>query len=292
MRVFDCFPFFNELDLLEIRLNELAPVVDRFVVAESATTFSGRPKPLHFAGNRERFANFADRIRHVVVDVTGAADISAWERRRQQCDALVKGLDDAAADDIVLMSDVDEIVRPDVIFDLRSQPPRRREVVCFELRMANFFVNLESGERWIRSGPRAARWADVSTMEGLRKVPGPASGLVKNATRGLRAWSAMGSPVRRRLVRDAGWHFSYLGDAETIRTKKVSFVGSDGPKKNVESVEQIRRRIDEARSYSFPSAGLKYRDLDESFPAYLRENRERFAHIVAERSRYANLAET
>jgi hypothetical protein len=77
-RIFDCFTFLNEFDLLEIRLHELAPVVDRFVIAESPVTFTGRPKPLHFLDNRARFAAFADKIIHIVVDDQPVTD-SAWE---------------------------------------------------------------------------------------------------------------------------------------------------------------------------------------------------------------------
>ena len=66
-RLFDCFCFFREFDVLEIRLKELAGLVDRFVVVESAWDFSGNPKPLHFEENKERFAPFLDRIAHIIV---------------------------------------------------------------------------------------------------------------------------------------------------------------------------------------------------------------------------------
>ena len=67
-KVYDCFTFFNELDLLEVRLNELDGVVDRFVLCESPYTFRGQPKPLVFQENRARFARFLPKIEHVVVD--------------------------------------------------------------------------------------------------------------------------------------------------------------------------------------------------------------------------------
>jgi len=72
--IYDCFTFFNELDLLEIRLNVLKDVVDRFVLVEATQTFTGRPKPLYYKENAARFAAFADRIIHVVVDDFSAAD--------------------------------------------------------------------------------------------------------------------------------------------------------------------------------------------------------------------------
>ena len=72
--VYDCFQFFNELDILKIRLNVLAPVVDRFVISEATETFSGIKKPLYYEENKELFAAFQDRIIHVVVDDTPQGD--------------------------------------------------------------------------------------------------------------------------------------------------------------------------------------------------------------------------
>ena len=66
--IFDCFSFFNELDILEIRLNVLAPVVDKFVLVEAVRRHSGEPKELYFEKNKQRFAPFLDKIIHVVVD--------------------------------------------------------------------------------------------------------------------------------------------------------------------------------------------------------------------------------
>src|SRR5688572_16710555 len=93
-RIFDCFLFFNELDVLDIRLHELAPIVDRFVLAEARLTFSGRDKPLYFHQNRELFAPFLDRIVHVIDDdmATGG---DRREREHHQRNALIRGLGEA-----------------------------------------------------------------------------------------------------------------------------------------------------------------------------------------------------
>ena len=72
-RVFDCFPFFNELDVLEIRLAELDALVDHFVIVEATRTHTGKPKPLYFADNRKRYDRYAHKIIHVVAD-----DLPSW----------------------------------------------------------------------------------------------------------------------------------------------------------------------------------------------------------------------
>jgi hypothetical protein len=66
--IYDCFTFFNELELLEMRLHELADVVDRFVLVEATRTHTNQPKPLFYHENRARFADFADKIIYVIVD--------------------------------------------------------------------------------------------------------------------------------------------------------------------------------------------------------------------------------
>ena len=67
--VYDCFNFFNEFDLLEIRLNELDDVVDYFVVCESNVTHNGIPKPMFFKENEERFSQFKDKIIYLPINV-------------------------------------------------------------------------------------------------------------------------------------------------------------------------------------------------------------------------------
>src|SRR5262249_48262662 len=66
-KIFDCFMFFNELEILSIRLKELYDVVHRFVIIEAPVTHQGKPKPLYFHENSERFRTFSDKIHHVVV---------------------------------------------------------------------------------------------------------------------------------------------------------------------------------------------------------------------------------
>ena len=152
--------------------------------------------------------------------------------------------------------------------------------------MSNFFVNLECGVRWIRSGPRAARKGDIRTMELLRKVRGPAGSPLKDLARWLTAQRAMRWPLHRRVMPNAGWHFTYLGGVEAIHEKVRSFAGHERVPSDVEDSRQLAARIANARPISFSEAGLTYRDLDETFPAYLLANQERFGHLIADAATY------
>ena len=279
--VYDCFPFFNELDLLEIRLHELAPVVDRFVLAEATTTFSGNPKPLYFSENRHRFAAFADRITHIVVDDAPRIVRSPWERRTYQVDALMRGLGEAEPDDLVLISDVDEILRADVVRAAAANPPGHLDVLCFELRMFYYYVNLESEERWLRSGPRAVRRRYLNGMERLRKVKGATSGRLRELFRSLHAWRMLERPVRRITVPDAGWHFTYLGGVDAIQAKVRAYAGHDKVSDEIldpaRLIERIRKGLTVDTRHE---TRVTFRPLDDSFPLYLAKNQEKFARFV------------
>ena len=126
MMIVDCFPFFNELDLLEIRLHKLAPVVDRFVLVEATETFTGKPKPLYVQENKERFAQFP--IEHVVIDRHPADVVTPWQRENYPRHVLFDRLRAMAlsSSDIVLLSDLDEIPRADCVS--RCLQTMRREV--------------------------------------------------------------------------------------------------------------------------------------------------------------------
>ena len=89
--IYDCFQFYNEIDILKIRLNVLKDVVDKVVLSESTTTFSGKSKPLYFEENKELFKEFEDKIIHVIVDDT-PMDCDAFKRDSHQKCAVMRGL--------------------------------------------------------------------------------------------------------------------------------------------------------------------------------------------------------
>jgi hypothetical protein len=111
--IYDCFTFFNELELLELRLEELYPVVDYFVIVESDLTFSGKPKPLYLAENLDRFGKYADKIK--LVATTADPDVNSWQREYAQRRDIGYGLPNARPTDIIMVSDADEIPRRSVV---------------------------------------------------------------------------------------------------------------------------------------------------------------------------------
>lgn len=125
--IYDCFAFFNELDLLEIRLNELDPVVDKFVLVEATRTFQKQPKPLYFEENKSRFKDFEHKIIHVVVDeypnfFSRFRIPTPMDYDNHQKNQIIRGLKDAKPDDVIIYSDLDEIPRAEKIMQYKDVP--------------------------------------------------------------------------------------------------------------------------------------------------------------------------
>lgn len=261
MRVFDCLLYNGEIDTLEIRLHELATSVDAVVIVEATRTFSGRPKPLRLRAQWARIRSFAHKIRYVVVDddiETG----DAWARERFQRNAILRGLLDAADDDLIVMSDVDEIPRASVIAAIRAADPESYGLVldlsCFALNYVH------------QAGPEV----DLITA-----IVCPYARLKTDTPDALRYAFRHGTePVQR--ISDAGWHFSYLSDLAGIRAKirdsshqafnTSAFLTAIDPLALIAARQDLFCRPD----YVW-AIGAEHR-----LPAYVRAQRARFAHRI------------
>jgi beta-1,4-mannosyl-glycoprotein beta-1,4-N-acetylglucosaminyltransferase len=290
-RIFDCFPFFNELDLLEIRLNELDPVVDRFVICEAPLTFKGMRKPLYFSENRERFEPFIRKIVHVVIDdMPSGPDekVISWKRERFQRNALRRGLSDATADDLVIVSDLDEIPQASAV-ERAANHQGKPTVFSFEMTHSQLFVNLKRSGRWNKA--RMSRLGDIRKLETLR-AGGPT--WRPNHPRILqtaRQWKRMSFGMRRLrpwvVVPDGGWHFSYMNGPEFI-AQKLHAINNELPESQTSSAaatEWIGRALDEA-SQSAEAGDNRVERISESYPAHLVANQAQFSHLIADRQTF------
>ena len=211
MKIYDCFTFYNELDLLEIRLEELYNHVDYFVIVESNRTFTNKPKPFNFEANADRFVKYLDKIRYVrVEDMPGDQD--PWVNERFQRNQILRGIEDAAANDIVVVTDVDEILRASAVDHMRSS-----EQTVFALRMPiyNFKFN------YIKINP------DRYNIWGMAARRSAFDDILPNTLRDLR-FSFFDAPYQYQnagceVVEHGGWHFTYMGDNDALRDKAQSF---------------------------------------------------------------------
>jgi len=128
MKIVDCFTFYNEFDLLTYRLNILNPIVDYFILVEARQTHVGKDKELFFEKNKERYAEFKDKIIHIVVDLPikfsdiDMAKNEQWINEKFQRNCIKNGLDTLKLekDDLILICDLDEIPDPETLSKIKS----------------------------------------------------------------------------------------------------------------------------------------------------------------------------
>ena len=140
--IYDCIPFFNELDILKLRMQILAPYVDQFVLEESTVTFSGEPKEMVFAKHRDMFAEFADKITYIAVENSPLEGTTTHERDKFQKNQLIRGLTDCKPDDIIIFSDVDEIPNPKALVQITGNFDSAK-IYHLAQRMFYCFLNME-----------------------------------------------------------------------------------------------------------------------------------------------------
>ena len=267
MIIYDCFTFYNEFELLELRLRELYDHVDQFVLVEADRTFQNKEKPLYFTADLDnpRWAQYRDKIRVVqVTDMSPATD--AWGRERHQRDAIMYGCRDADPTDIIIISDVDEIPRPETVARLRDSTEM---IWGFRMPLFNFKYNymMVTQDRYsVWSG--AVRRQALDSPEDFRRMRHTLNSCAYDFSDGTVA-----------IVEHAGWHFTYLGAEEFARTKIQSFAHEETNRPEIldqlDIEDSIRRGtgiIRTDRDYLFAPVAV-----DDYLPRTILDNPTEFA---------------
>lgn len=259
--IYDCFIFYNELDLLEIRLEELKDVVDFFVLVEATKTFTNRPKKLYYNENKHLYGKFVERIIHIVVDDLPVTPKDTWEIQFQQRNAISRGLTNCQPEDIILISDVDEIPRASVVEGFTG------DIALLEQNFYYYKFNcLSTSEKW--TIPSILRYRLMTIPQIIRRL-----------------WY---DPWNRKIIPiipNAGWHFSYLGDAEHIRTKLESFSGQNLVTNELSNLSYISEKMEDGIDlFNRPGKVWQYVEIDESYPAYILKNMAKYSKFIKELS--------
>ena len=241
--LYDCFIFNDEFDLLLTRLEILSPIAERFVLVESAHTFRGKPKPLHFARAKalceradasplsakdyrlsRRLRPFIDRITHVEIkdmpDLDDPSQEASWKREAHQRNGMSVGLARCVRDhgSAALMSDVDEIPSPAALDDaLKVGAPLP---AVLSQRFFYYSLRCEKRKPWL--GPVLAT-VGSAIAEGPQRL---------RDTRGS-----------MRKVGDGGWHLSYFGSPERISCKIGSFAHQEYDRREFTDPSAIAARM-------------------------------------------------
>lgn len=278
--IYDCIPFFNELDLLEIRLNTLNKVVDKFVIVEAPWLHTGADKPLFFSDAKDRFRPFLSKIIHVIADSTFTipSDASvreqAWIRENIQRNTISNGLKEAKDDDFILISDLDEIPNPE---KLAATRPALGDVINFQLRHYSFYLNFRnvSNPFW-GCGPkllRVATFRNPATYNGIKfseyapecANPLPSATLIRLSDKVF-------------TIKDSGWHFTSIGGVEAIEKKIAAFAHTEF-QNLLKTPGEIERRVKNGIGLFGPDRFFP-EPLENGFPPFILANKERFAPLL------------
>ncbi len=278
--VYDLIPFFNEIDILKLRLAVLDPYVDRFVIEEATTTFSGQPKELCFENNKNMFSKYLHKIDYIVVDEDRDFEIT-HERDYFQKNHLTKGLEKATDDDIIIFGDCDEIPNPSVLKNIIESFDKEK---VYHLAQRNFYAFLNMEEK---SGKLLSITGEFPEIEsGDRKWLGTKICSKKNIpAEGIVRLRDLVPPTDERSVRvaDGGWHFGYMGGHnEENPVKRIGVKVKAAAHQEYNDREVLAETMDHlilGRDIFGRDARFERVEVDETYPVYLREHLEDYKHL-------------
>lgn len=279
MAVYDVFPFFNEIDLLEIRLNHLNPIVDYFVITECTTTFSGQKKKLYFDENKDKFSKFSKKIIHQVIENVPKLDPFSRDRyQRDQAKLILEK--QCESKDFIIYGDVDEIPKSSAINSGFTALEKGARMAHLAQDLFYFYLNVQeisntlmsyTGEypmrvkkKWLGTNISHWEYARHSSMTDLR------------------------NPIHKKngvRIKDGGWHFTYIGSSnqesasERIRRKIISAAHQE---LNTEKIlEQIGSNIENLNDlFGRKRTHFKIMENLEYLPEYVQININKFEYLL------------
>ncbi len=279
LMVYDCIPFFNEIDILKLRLNVLDPLVDRFVIEEARYTFSGKEKELCFEKNTDLFREFLPKIDYIVVDEC-REEFTTHERDNFQKNFLINGLKDTTDDDVIILGDADEIPNPVVLQKIINDfdPDKvyhlaQRLFYCYLnyeevsgrlLSITGEFPNIDGHKMWLGT--------KVFSKKNI-----PSDGIIK--IREIK-------PEDSRSVRipDGGWHFGYMGSHhETDVAKRIGekVIAAAHQEYNSEDyLKEAKDRLLLGEDMFRRNSEYRRVEIDETFPQYLRDHMDEYDYLI------------
>ncbi len=262
MAIFDCFQYFNEDHIADLRFNILNEFVDKFVIVESTVNHQGKSKKLHFDINK--YKKFKNKIDYIVVEDTpenikkphegGESLVEQYQRN-----SIMKGLKNANDNDLVILSDVDEI--PDL---KKLNEYNKNNYAVFSQKMFMYklnFLNLKE-DKW--HGSKICLKKNLKSPQWLRDLKFKKYPFWRiDKTRNL------------QIIKNGGWHFAYLQTPENISKKIKSFAHGEFNTANISNEENIRLRIEKGQDIFERGHNFKKVEIDLSFPKYILQNKDK-----------------
>ena len=268
MKIYDCFQFFNEEHVLDLRINILQEFVDFFVVVESTCDHQGNSKKLNF--DLKKFKKFEKKIIYVVVEDTLDSVKKAHIGQnslveRHQRNSILKGLKNCHDNDLIIISDVDEIPNLNKLnlFD------KRKRYAVFLQKKFDYKLNLlnETEGNW--HGSKICLKKNLKSPQWLRNLK----------FKKYPFWR-IDKPRKLQIIENGGWHFAYLQSPVGISKKIKSFAHGEFNKANFANQESIREKINMGKDIFDREISYKKIQIDNSFPKYIVDNKEKFKEWI------------
>jgi beta-1,4-mannosyl-glycoprotein beta-1,4-N-acetylglucosaminyltransferase len=260
-KTYDCFQFFNELDILEIRLNELDSEVDHFVIVEAEASHQYKKKPLFFHENKSRFEKFLDKIIHVIVPISDFKSNDFWYNENLQRKMLLKGIEKAENEDFIMISDADEIISNTALNSVKNNFTENAYIFSQNLYMWYLNTRVNSYE-WINAGICRKKYLETIGTQSFKKNTSCAS---------------------FPRIQNGGWHFSYLGDHEKIKTKLENFAHAEFAHLSIDDLKKNREKLIDPLGRTNEGINL-IEDSIETLPIYVQQNFQKFKTHIKEKS--------
>ena len=264
MKIYDCFSYWDEDLLLDLRLNILNNYVDYFVIVEGNKTWQNNPKELRF--NISNFSNFKNKIVYVPVEDLPDGD-NPYERENHQRNAISRGLNDADDDDIIIISDLDEIPNPEKIKSFS----KNMKYAVFKQMHFYYKINLQSQINPYWYGSRICLKKYLKSPQWLRDLKFK-----------KRPFWRLDKIRLNNIIDNGGWHFCNLKDPDELLYKYKNLCETNDPhvfKEKIDekylNIEEITKRINSGFDIIGREENYKAINLDDRFPDYLIKNKKK-----------------
>jgi beta-1,4-mannosyl-glycoprotein beta-1,4-N-acetylglucosaminyltransferase len=256
----DCFIFYNELDLLQYRLNVLNDVIDYFVIVESRHTFVGKEKPLYFNENKHLFEKYNNKIIHIIVDLPYKCTnvpSEVWENEFFQRNAISQGIESLESKIIpkdIIITDVDEIPDPNILSQMKMIP----EIDIYSFAMDFYYYNLNT--------KFGCFWTFPKILSYKKYLEYKESNITCNDIRRMNCNCIKG-----------GWHLSYFGDASFIKNKIENFSHQEYNTDEYTDLSKIEKRIENCKDLYDRDSNITHISIKDN--TYLPPQYEHLNHL-------------
>jgi len=275
MKIFDCFTYCGEDDILEIRLATLYNQVNRFIIIEGNKFFNGTKKNKIF--NINNFKKYKSKIDYFFIEDFPFHNGNNWVYENFQRNQIKLGLKKLNQDDIVLISDVDEIP------NLTNKKFINYDTTVFLQNMYYYKLNilLYKGLKWENKWPgtKSCKYKYFETAQKVREFR------VKNYP-----WWRFDRKIKRYIESNGGWHFSFLMDPKkisqkiTLTTHELDHVLGKGnyQLKILNDEKIINKKISNLKDiYGRQDIRLKKVEIDQTYPEIIKNNTFKFRHLIS-----------